>query len=96
MRLWGLSVSDLAELFGVSHQEAAAWLDEGVPTEHAQQANDMKAVSDLLEQHLKPGRIPVVVRQTAPALGGDSLLSMIAAGRSIEALVLTRQMFAFQ
>ena len=95
MLLWHLSRTELGELFGVSRQAVSKWLDGGVPPERAAQVADIEAMTDLLERYLKPSRIPAVVRRPAPRLGGTSLLGLVAAGRSAEALALTREMFVF-
>lgn len=95
MRLWQLSRTELGELFGVSRQAASKWLEGGVPPERAALVADLEAMTDLLERYLKPGRVPAVVRRRAPRLGGASLLELVRAGRSAEALARTREMFVF-
>lgn len=95
MRSWHLSVTGLGELFGVSRQAVSKWLDQGIPAERVVQVADVEAISEILERYLRRDRIPAVVRRDAVGLGGDSILSMVAAGRNAEALALTRQMFAF-
>lgn len=95
MRVWRLSAAGLGTLFGVSRQAVSKWMSDGVPPERAAQVADVEAMSELLQRYLKRGRIPAVVRRQAPGLGGESLLSLVAAGRSAEALALTRQMFTF-
>jgi hypothetical protein len=95
MRAWRLSATALGELFGVSRQAASKWLDDGIPADRAPQVADLEAITELLQRYLKADRIPAVVRREAPGLGGESLMSLVASGRSAEALALTRQMFAF-
>ena len=41
-------------------------------------------VVELLEHHLKPGRIPSVVRTPADALDGQTILAWLSAGRGDE------------
>lgn len=95
MRTWRLSATALGELFGVSRQAVSKWLKEGFPPDRAAQVADMEAISELLERYLKADRISAVLRREAPGLRGSSLLSMIAEGRSSEALRATRAMFTF-
>ena len=94
-RTWHLSLTALGEMFGVSRQAASKWLKDGVPPDRATQVADVEAVAELLERHLKPERVPAVVRRRSPGLGGESLISMISGGHSAEALELTREMFSF-
>ena len=95
MQLWGLSATELGRLFGVSRQAVTKWIDKGVPSDRAGQVADVEAMTDLLERHLKRDRVPAVVRREAPALGGHSLVELVASGQSAEALRLTRRMFTF-
>ncbi len=95
MRLWMLSRAELGALFGVSRQAVSKWLRDGVPPDRAEQVADVEAVTDLLERYLKRERIPAVVRRRADRLGQSSLVELVSAGHSHEALRLTRQMFAF-
>lgn len=95
MRLWGLSRTELASLFGVSRQAVSKWITDGVPADRTEQVADVEAVTDLLDRYLRRDRIPAVVRRRAPRLDGSSLVELIAAGRSQDALRWTRQMFAF-
>ena len=81
---------------GVTQQAIAKWIDgAGVPAERAPQIAELAAATDLLEHYLKASRIPAVVRRPAPALGGGSLLELVAAGATDELLAATRDMFTF-
>ena len=95
LRVWGLSRTELGELFGVSRQAVSKWIRDGVPTDRAAQVADVDAITDLLERYLKRDRIPAVVRRRAPGLGDRSLVELVADGHSSEALALTRRMFTF-
>lgn len=95
MRLWKLSRAELGELFGVSRQAVSKWMVNGVPAERAGQVADVEAITDLLGRYLRPDRIPAVVRRRAARLDGKNLIELVTAGRSDEALRLTRQMFTF-
>ena len=95
LRLWGLSRTELGELFGVSRQAVSKWIRDGVPSDRATAVADIEAITDLLDRYLKRDRIPAVVRRRADGLGGRSLLELVGAGRTAEALELTRRMFTF-
>ena len=95
MRRWQLSRAELGALFGVTRQAASKWMVSGVPAERSAQVADIEAITDLLVRYVRTERIPAVVRRRAERLGGRSLIELVAAGRSNEALHLTRQMFAF-
>lgn len=95
VRLWGLSRRELGELFGVSRQAVSKWISDGVPADRTEQVADVEAITDLLDRYLKRDRIAAVVRRRAPRLDGSSLIELVRAGRSDDALRLTREMFAF-
>ena len=95
MRLWGLSRTELGDLFGVSRQAVTKWIANGVPSDRVPTVADVEAITDLLDRYLKRERIAAVVRRAAPRLGGTSILELVGSGRSSEALRLTRQMFTF-
>ena len=95
MRLWKLSRTELGALFGVSRQAVSKWITDGVPADRVEQVADLEAITDLLDRYLKRDRVPAVVRRQAPRLEGGSLLELVTAGSSREALRLTREMFTF-
>ncbi len=95
LRVWGLSRTELGELFGVSRQAVSKWIRDGVPSDRATAVADIEAITDLLDRYLKRDRIAAVVRRRADGLGGRSLLELVGAGRTAEALELTRRMFTF-
>src|SRR4051812_40895342 len=68
MQAWDLSHADVARMFSLSRQAIAKWLNIGVPAERVTAVADMAAATDLLQHHLKPDRIPAVVRRPAAAL----------------------------
>jgi hypothetical protein len=53
----------------------------------------LAAATDLLERYLKRENIPAVVRRTAPALGGRSLLQIAESGGAEEVLQRVKAMF---
>lgn len=95
LRVWDLSRTDLGQMLGVSRQAVSKWIDGGVPSDRVGQVADLAAMTDLLVHYVKRDRIPAVVRRPAPNLGDVSLLAMITAGRSADALAATRRMFTF-
>jgi DNA-binding transcriptional regulator YiaG len=92
---WQLSRAELGALFGVTRQAVSKWISGRVPADRVEQVADVEAITDLLVRYLRPERIPAVVRRPAARLGGANLIELVSAGRSAEALRLTRQMFAF-
>lgn len=92
---WGLSQSEAARVFGVSRQAVAKWVARGVPRDRVETVTDLAAATDVLVHYLKRDRIPAVVRRSAPALGGRSLLDLVAQGDGRAALAACREMFMF-
>jgi len=80
-------------MFGASRQAASSWLDRGVPPARKPKLFTVLNVADLLERKLKPGRLPAVVRRTAAAYGGRSMLQQIEADRHEELLASVRESF---
>lgn len=95
LRVWDLSQSEAGRLFGVSRQAVSKWLNHGIPADRAEQVADLSAATDLLVHYLKRERIPAVVRREAAALGGRSLVDLLAAGQTRRLLEACRDMFAF-
>jgi predicted transcriptional regulator len=95
LAVWGLSQAEAARLFGVSRQAVGKWLEHGVPAERARPVADLAAATDLLVHYLKRERIPAVVRRPVAALGGASLLDLLARGETAALLDTCRAMFDF-
>lgn len=77
-RVWQLSASQAAGLFGVSRQAYAKWRTAGVPADRRADVAALDAATQELLAHLKADRIPAAVRRPAPSLGGRSLLEVAA------------------
>ena len=92
---WGLSQAEAARLFGVSRQAIGKWRRRGVPAERVRAVADLAAATDLLVHYLKRDRIPAVVRRPIQALGGLSLVELLARGDTGAVLSACRDMFRF-
>jgi transcriptional regulator with XRE-family HTH domain len=90
---FGLSLTELARLFGVRRQAVSQWLDDGMPAARQPKALVVAQIADLLERNLLPARIPPVARTPADPYGGRSMLEMIAADRHEELLERVRGSF---
>ena len=88
-----LTVTELGSLFGVTRQAAAQWLELGVPTERQAKVATVASIADLLENHLRPGRVPGIVRRPAQSYSGLTALEMIKQDRHEELLHLVRESF---
>lgn len=95
LRVWGLNQTEAGRLFGVTRQAVSKWLHHGAPAERAGAFADLAAATDLLVHYVKRDRIPAVVRRGAAALGGRSLMDLLAAGETRELLRACRDMFDF-
>jgi transcriptional regulator with XRE-family HTH domain len=73
-----INLTELGELFGVSRQAVAQWLEQGVPSDRQAKVATVAAICDLLERKLKTGRLPGVARRPAPAYGDRTMLQLIA------------------
>ena len=79
--VFGLSVTELAGLFGVTRQAASLWLIDGPPATRRAKAATVAAIADVLARRLKPARIPGIARRPATEYGGKTMLELIAADR---------------
>lgn len=76
--VFGLSITELGGLFGVTRQAAGLWLTDGPPAARRAKAATVAAVADVLSRRLKPARVPGIVRRPADAYGGRTMLELIA------------------
>jgi len=78
-RVWQLSSSQAAAVFGVSRQAYAKWRSGGIPAERRVDVRLADQATASLLAHVKVDRIPVVVRRPSAALGGRCLLDVARA-----------------
>ncbi|MGH2635075.1 MAG: hypothetical protein ACRDHU_02870 [Actinomycetota bacterium] len=93
MRVFGLSVTDAAGLFGVRRQAVSQWLEAGVPAARASKVTIVARTADLLDRMLVADRIPGIARTKADAYGGRTMLEMIAEDRHHELLEIVQASF---
>lgn len=93
MAAWGVTVTDVARLFGVRRQAVQQWLDEGVPGSRQPKLHTILEIADLLERNLLAERIPGVVRTPSEAYHGRSMLELIQADRHEQLLDSVRRSF---
>jgi transcriptional regulator with XRE-family HTH domain len=92
--LFGLTNSEVADLFGVKRQAVDQWERSGeVPTARREKLANLLFVGELLERKLSPGRLPLVARRGADAYGGMTMLDMVATDRDAELRELTARAF---
>ena len=93
--VFGLNVTELAGLFGVTRQAASLWLIDGPPAARRAKAATVAAIADVLVRRLKPARIPGIARRPAPEYGGKTMLELIAADRHDWLLDSVRRSFDY-
>lgn len=76
-RVWDLSASQAASLFGISRQAYAKWRTAGIPAERRADLGEIGAITAILLAYVKVDRIPAVVRRDAEALDGASILEAV-------------------
>jgi len=84
-RVWQLSSSQAATVFGVSRQAYAKWRSAGIPAERRVDVQLADQATATLLAHVRIDRIPVVVRRPSASLGGRSLLD-VARANDLEAV----------
>jgi hypothetical protein len=93
--VFGLSVTEVAQLFGVRRQAVSAWLATGVPAARRAKVATVAAIADILAYRLKHERVPGIVRRAAPAYGGRSMVEVIAADDEEWLLASVRESFDY-
>ncbi|MGZ8599316.1 MAG: hypothetical protein ACXWX6_03800 [Actinomycetota bacterium] len=93
VRVFGLSLTETAALFGVRRQAVSQWLDDGVPGARASKVTVVARTAELLDRMLVADRIPGIARTAADAYGGRTMLEMIANDRHKELLALVEASF---
>jgi hypothetical protein len=93
--VFGLSVTEVAQLFGVRRQAVSAWLATGVPPARRAKVATVAAIADILAYRLKHERIPGIVRRVAPAYGDRSMVEVIAADEQEWLLASVRESFDY-
>ena len=73
-----LSSSDIAEIMGVKRQTVDKWLLAGPPPERMGKISALAEISDILRHRLRDEMVPVVVRRSADAYDGRTMLEVIA------------------
>jgi hypothetical protein len=73
------SPAELGRLFGgISRQAINKWLDDGVPAPRLADVGRVADVARRLRRTFRRERIPAIVRQPNPGLGGESVLEVLA------------------
>lgn len=91
--VFGLNLTQLGSLFGVSRQAVSQWFWDEVPASRQAKFATISEITDLLRRKLKEDRIPGVARKTAEAYEGSSMLELISSGRERELLSDIRASF---
>jgi len=84
-RVWQLSASQAAAVFGVSRQAYGKWRRSGIPADRRLDVRMADEATAALLAHVKVDRIPSVVRRPSAALGGRGLLD-VALGHDLVAV----------
>jgi len=93
--VFGLSITELGALFGVTRQAASLWLVDGPPAARRAKAATVAAIADILARRLKPARIPGITRRPAEEYDGKTMLELIAADRHEWLLESVRRSFDY-
>lgn len=91
---WDLTRDEAARLFGVAPTTLARWGRAGVPAARARTLAALTAAQGLLARHLRPERIPVVLRRPCAHAQGHTLLELTTAGPA-QLRAQVRAMFAW-
>ncbi len=92
-RVWQLSASQAATVFGVSRQAYSKWHLSGVPAERSREVNDLNTATEELLTYVKIDRIPAVVRRKALRFENMSLLEIAEDQGAFAVLKAVRETF---
>ena len=73
-----LSSNDIAALMGVKRQAVEKWLLAGPPVDRIAKIGALAEIADILSYRLRDGMAAVVVRRSADAYDGRSMLEVVA------------------
>lgn len=76
--VFGLSESELADLFRVRRPSVAAWRETGIPQTRRATAERLAGLARVFAREVIPSRIPEIVRTPDAWLGGRSVLDVLA------------------
>ena len=93
--VFGLNVTELAGLFGVTRQAASLWLVDGPPSARLAKVADVASIVDILTHRLKPARIGGIARKQTAAYGGRSMLELVSADEHEWLLESVRRSFDY-
>ncbi len=92
-RVWQVSASQAAAIFGISRQAYSKWQLSGVPADRRGEVNDLNTATEELLTYVKSDRIPAVVRRKAPRFENMSLLEIAKDRGAAEVLKVVRETF---
>lgn len=95
METLNLSKSDVGHLMGVSRQAVDKWLLAGPPADRAPKIGAIAELADILRYRLLPGLPEKVVRRSADAYAGRTMLELIANDEHEWLLRTTKDSFDF-
>jgi len=78
MMTFQASPREVGEIFGVTRQAIGLWFEDGVPANRLAEVGRVADVARRLRSTFKRERIPAVVRQANPGLGGATVLETLA------------------
>jgi hypothetical protein len=76
MRIFGLGATAAGRLFGVSRQAVDQWLAKGVPLGRLADVGAVAQAARALHGYFRPERIPQIVTEPIPGLGGRTVLEV--------------------
>lgn len=76
--IFGLSETELADLFRVRRPSLTAWRETGLPQTRMATAERLLDLAHVFAREVIPGRIPEIVRTPDEWLGGRSVLTVVA------------------
>ena len=76
-RIFGLSETRVARLFGVSRQAVDKWRIAGVPAGRMADVDRVLEIAHVLKKRLKAERIPQIVATPAKGLQGSTVLEVL-------------------
>ena len=81
----GIGGAELRELLRISPAELRRWQTEGMPDERRKEFDEIRSVAQTLAARFGSNRAADAMRTPSAALGGRSIMELLAAGRRAEA-----------
>jgi transcriptional regulator with XRE-family HTH domain len=93
---FGLSETELADLFCVSRPAIARWRENGVPVDRGADIDRVRELAQYFHRRFLPVRIPQIVRTPGRGLGNKTVLAVLRSNKIDTVYAYLESLFAYR